>query len=98
MLSAYSLYVKSELVLMFLKSLDRLLCVTFLLCHAFKPFHHAEHDAHRDEADDEEYCPANPDWPCIIHKRANEDKEIADGCSTEPKTLAQTNHVTWSNL
>ena len=34
-----------------------------LCSNLLEPLHHTEHNAHRDEANYSEYCPALPDWP-----------------------------------
>ena len=54
-----------------------------------KPADHTEHDAHRDEADAEEYGPCHPDGAGIIDERADPEQQIADGCGTEPEALAE---------
>lgn len=64
-----------------------------LFCNAFKPFDHAEHDTHGNEADHEEYGPAHPYGPLIVHQRANPQEEVAYGCGTEPQALTETLQV-----
>ena len=68
------------------------------LCNLFKPFDHTEHYAHRYQADDEEYHPAFPDRPCVVHQRAYEDEEVSYCGGAEPETLAETLHALWSHL
>lgn len=55
-----------------------------LLGDAFEPLNHAEHDCHRNEAYYQEYGPALPEIPCVVHQRTNPQEEVADGCSAEP--------------
>ena len=64
-----------------------------LLCHSFKPFHHCEHNAHRDDADSEEHGPCYPDGSLVVDQRADPEHEVADGGGSEPQTLTETLHV-----
>ena len=61
-----------------------------LLSDSFKPFEHSEHDAHRDEADAEEYCPSHPDGACVVDEWADPEQEVADSGCSEPETLTET--------
>ena len=69
-----------------------------LCSNLLKPLHHTEHDAHRDEAYYCEYCPALPDWPCVIHERTEEKEEVSDCGRTKPETLTETEHALRSHL
>ncbi len=50
-----------------------------LLGDTFQPLHHAEHNPHRHEADDEECRPALPNGHFVVHQRANPQEEVPDG-------------------
>ena len=69
-----------------------------LLGYTLQPLHHTEHDAHGDEADGSEDCPALPDRPSLVHERANPEQHIAYGRSTQPEALAETQQVLGSHL
>ena len=64
-----------------------------LFGYAFEPLDHAEHDCHRNKANHEEYGPAFPKVPSIVHERANPQEEVADGSGAEPQTLTKTLQV-----
>lgn len=70
----------------------------FAVRHAFEPVYHREHRAHRDEADDEEYSPALPEGPVVVHKRTDPEEEVTEGCRAEPETLAETLHMGGSDF
>ena len=72
--------------------------VQMLLCNSFKPFHHAEHNSHRDYAYYCKHSPALPDWPCVVHERADPEEEVSECSGTKPKTLAKTEEMLRSNL
>ena len=64
-----------------------------------QPLDHAEHDSHGDEAYHHEYEPAHPlTAEAVVHQRADPDEEVADCCSAEPQTLADTLQVLGSHL
>ena len=65
-------------------------CGLFFVGDTFEPFHHAEHHSHRYEADGKEESPGHPDGILVIDQRANPEDAVANGGSTEPKTLAET--------
>ena len=58
---------------------------TLFLIHSYslEPLHHAEHHAHRYEADDHEHQPAHPlVAETVVHKRADPDEEVSDSRSS----------------
>ena len=57
---------------------------------AFKPFEHAEHRTHGDEADYQEYHPGNPYRALVVNQRTDPQQEVTKGGGGEPKTLAET--------
>ena len=63
-----------------------------------KPLYHAQHHTHSDKADYEEYGPALPDRPSIIHNWSYEDEEVSNRGGTEPETLAKALHMFRSDL
>ena len=75
-------------------------CLFFvsLFRHSLQPLHHAEHNGHGDQADEQEHAPALPDVPSVEHDGTNEDEEVADGRGSEPQALAKAHHVARSHL
>ena len=66
---------------------------------ALKPFEHAQHHAHRDEAEDGEHTPGDPlVREGVEHLHTEEDKEVANSGGTQPQTLADTLQMLRSNL
>ena len=60
-----------------------------LLGDLLKPFQHAEHDEHGDEADGQEDGPALPNGHLVIHQRTDPEEEVANGGGAEPETLTE---------
>ena len=44
-------------------------CCTSLICNSFQPLNHTKHYAHRDETDNEEDGPADPDGVFVVNQR-----------------------------
>ena len=69
-----------------------------LRCYALKPFDHAEHDAHGEQADGEEDAPCVGDGPLVVHERANPQQQVAHGGGAEPQAQAPARQVLGSDL
>lgn len=72
--------------------------IQVLFGNPLEPFHHTEHNAHRDDADREEYSPSHPNRISIVDERTNPEQQIAYGRCTEPQTLAKALEMLGSNF
>lgn len=69
-----------------------------LFRHSFKPLDHAEHYAHRYDADCHEDAPALPDRNLGVKERADPEEQVAQcGCS-KPESLAKAEHALRSDF
>ena len=66
-----------------------MLIIIRLLSNTLKPFHHAEHDDHREQADAHEDAPANPDGEVGVHQRSYPEESVTHGGGAEPQALAE---------
>ena len=73
-------------------------CFRILFSNTFEPFHHCEHYAHGNKANDKEHRPCLPDGEFVVHQRANPEKQIANGRCAKPKALAKALHVLGSHF
>ena len=64
----------------------------------FKPFDHAQHDNHRQEADGHEDQPALPDGNLVVQGGADPEEAVTHSSGSEPQTLAEAEEVLGSNL
>lgn len=66
--------------------------------YSLKPFNHAEHCAHRNQADSGKDHPSLPDRAGVIDEGTDPEEQVAYGSRSEPETLAETLEMARGNL